>query len=90
MANIRALAASRLRARRFRTSSPSGYDLFMGSGWASYIGQDVEPRTWDACLRMLLSLGDDDVLRIIRNSPARAFADLHLIVSKALISARHA
>ena len=41
---------------------PSAYDLLMGLGWASYIGQDVEPRTWDACLKMLLSLGDDDVL----------------------------
>jgi hypothetical protein len=28
--------------------------------------------------------------RVIRNSPARAFADLHLIVSKVLISARRA
>ncbi len=31
-----------------------------------------------------------DALRVIRNSPAQAFADLHLIVSKLLISARRA
>ena len=31
-----------------------------------------------------------DIRRVIRNSPARAFADLHLIVSKVLISARRA
>ena len=28
--------------------------------------------------------------RVIRNSPAQAFADLHLIVSKVLIPAQHA
>ena len=42
--------------------SSSGYDPLMATGWASYLGQDVEPRTWDACLKMLLSLGDEDVL----------------------------
>ena len=30
------------------------------------------------------------IMRVIGNSPARAFADLHLIVSKVLISARRA
>lgn len=42
--------------------SSSGYDPLMATGWASYLGQDVESRTWDACLKMLLSLGDEDVL----------------------------
>ena len=37
-----------------------GTILLMATGWASYLGQDVEPRTWDACLKMLLSLGDED------------------------------
>ena len=31
-----------------------------------------------------------DILRVIGNSPAQAFADLHLIVSKVLIPARRA
>ena len=31
-----------------------------------------------------------DTLRVIRNSPARAFADLHLIITKVLFSARRA
>ena len=34
--------------------------------------------------------GLTDSRRVIRNSPAQAFADLHLIVSKVLISARRA
>lgn len=34
----------------------------MATGWASSVGQDVEPPTWDECLKMLLSLGGDDVL----------------------------
>lgn len=34
----------------------------MVTGRASYVGRDVEPRTWDACLTMLLSFGDDNVL----------------------------
>jgi hypothetical protein len=34
----------------------------MAASWASYVGQDIEPRTWDECLKMLLSRGDDDAL----------------------------
>lgn len=34
----------------------------MATGWASYVGKDVEPSTWDECLKMLLSLGSDDML----------------------------
>jgi len=34
----------------------------MATGWASYVSKDVEPSTWDECLKMLLSLGSDDML----------------------------
>src|SRR5580698_7173398 len=34
----------------------------MATGWSSRVGEDLEPRTWDQCLKMLLSLGGDDVL----------------------------
>jgi hypothetical protein len=34
----------------------------MTTGWASRVGEDLEPRRWDECLKMLLSLGGDDVL----------------------------
>jgi FRG domain len=34
----------------------------MAASWASHIGEDVEPPTWDECLKMLLSLGGDELL----------------------------
>lgn len=34
----------------------------MATGWASLPGEMVEPRTWDECLKMLLSQGGDDIL----------------------------
>jgi len=34
----------------------------MATGWTPHFGKDVEPSTWDECLKMLLSLGSDDML----------------------------
>jgi len=45
-----------------RSALCQGYDLPMTTGWSARVGEDLKPRRWDECLKMLLSLGGDDVL----------------------------
>jgi energy-coupling factor transporter ATP-binding protein EcfA2 len=80
---IGAFAARYQQVRVIVTSRTTGYQraILAADGFAHHMLQDFSPDQVKAFT---------ETWRVIRNSPAQAFADLHLIVSKVLISARRA
>lgn len=45
-----------------RSARPWRYSRPVANGWLSHVGEEMAPRTWDECLRMLLSWGGGNTI----------------------------